>query len=41
MDHMMNGMEDTMWGIELVGVLAVVLLILAIAALVKFLFFNN
>lgn len=41
---MMNGMSDMMhgmgWGMGLVGLLVVVLLVLAVAALVKYLFFN-
>jgi hypothetical protein len=36
---MMDGAGGVMWGMGAVGLLAVVLLILAIAALVKYLFF--
>lgn len=41
---MMNGMLDggsMMWGMGLGGVLILVLVVLAIAALAKYLFFNN
>lgn len=34
---MMNGMEGTGWGMGLIGVLVLILLVLGIAALVKYL----
>ena len=37
MQDMMGGMH---WGMSLVGVLVVLLLVLAVAALVKYVFFN-
>lgn len=40
MDGMMNG-GPTMWGMGLVWLLVIVLLVLALAALVKYLFFNR
>jgi hypothetical protein len=40
MDGIMNGGE-MMWGMGLFGLLLIVLLLLAGAALVKYLFFNN
>jgi hypothetical protein len=39
MDHMMGG--GMMWGMGLIGLLLVVLLVLAIAALVKYLFYSR
>lgn len=42
MGHMMNGMSGgMMWGMGLIGLLVLVLLVLGIAALVKYLFFGN
>lgn len=41
---MMNGMMDgglMMWGVGLIWLLVVLLLVLGVAALVKYLFFNN
>ena len=40
MDGMMNG-GPMMWGMGLVWLLVIVLLVLALAALVKYLFFNK
>lgn len=40
MDGMMNG-GPMMWGMALVWLLVIVLLVLALAALVKYLFFNR
>ena len=40
MDGMMNG-GSMMWGMGLVWLLVIVLLVLALAALVKYLFFNK
>jgi len=39
MDHMMGG--GMMWGMGLLGVLLIIVLILAAAALVKYLFFSK
>jgi hypothetical protein len=39
MDHMMGG--GMMWGMGLIGLLLVVVVLLAIAALIKYLFFNR
>jgi hypothetical protein len=39
MDHMMGG--GMMWGMGLIGLLVIIVLILAAAALVKYLFFNK
>jgi hypothetical protein len=39
MDHMMGG--AMMWGMGLVGLLVIIVLILAAAALVKYLFFSK
>jgi hypothetical protein len=39
MDYMMGG--GMMWGMGLVGVLAIIVLLLAAAALVKYLFFGR
>ena len=39
MDHMMSG--GMMWGMGLIGLLLLVLLLLAIGALIKYLFFNR
>ena len=39
MDHMMGG--GMMWGMGLIGLLVIVVLILAAAALVKYLFFSK
>lgn len=42
MGYMMNGMSGgMMWGMGLIGLLVLVLLVLGIAALVKYLFFGN
>jgi len=38
MDHMMGG--GMMWGMGLIGLLLVILLLLGVAALVKYLFFK-
>ena len=40
MHDMMNSMDGMMWGMGLVGLLAVLVLILAAAALIKYLFFR-
>ncbi len=37
---MMNGMGSMMWGMGLVWLIVIVVLVLAIAALVKYLFFR-
>ena len=37
---MMNGMGGMMWGMGLVWLIVIVVLVLAIAALVKYLFFR-
>ena len=37
---MMNGMGGMMWGMGLVWLIVIVMLVLAIAALVKYLFFR-
>jgi hypothetical protein len=37
---MMNGMMDGMWGMGLIWLLFIVLIVLATAALVKYLFFK-
>jgi len=39
MDQMMGG--AMMWGIGLIGLLAIIVLVLAAAALVKYLFFSK
>ena len=39
MDEMMSG--SMMWGMGLISVLAIVVLVLAVAALVKYLFFSS
>jgi hypothetical protein len=39
MDHMMG--SGMMWGMRLIGLLVIIVLILAGAALVKYLFFNK
>ncbi len=39
MDHMMGG--GMMWGMGLIGVLLVIILVLGIAALIKYLFFDR
>jgi hypothetical protein len=39
MDHMMGG--RMMWGMGLIGVLIIIVLILAAAALVKYIFFSG
>ncbi|HLG90373.1 MAG TPA: hypothetical protein VKZ79_24655 [Alphaproteobacteria bacterium] len=39
-NEMMSG-APMMWGMGLVGVLIIVVLILAVAALIKYLFFSN
>jgi hypothetical protein len=39
MDHMMGG--GMMWGVGLVGLLVIIVLLFAAAALVKYLFFNK
>ena len=39
MDHMMGG--GMMWGMGLVGLLVIIVLLLATAALVKYLFFSK
>jgi hypothetical protein len=39
MDHMMGG--AMMWGMGLIGLLVILVLILAVAALVKYLFLSN
>lgn len=42
MGQMMNGMTGgAMWGMGVIGVLVLVLLVLGVAALVKYLFFGN
>ncbi len=38
---MMNGMEGTGWGMGLVGLLVLVLVVLGVAALAKYLFFDG
>ncbi len=40
MDGMMNMMGGMGWGMELVGILVLILLVLGIAALAKYLFFK-
>jgi hypothetical protein len=40
MDGMMNG-DGMMWGMGLFGLLLIVLIVLAVAALVKYLFFSR
>lgn len=37
---MMNGMGGMMWGMSLVWLIVIVVLVLAVAALVKYLFFR-
>lgn len=37
---MMNGMGGMMWGMDLVWLIVIVVLVLAVAALVKYLFFR-
>ena len=37
---MMNGMGGMMWGMSLVWLIVIVVLVLAVAALVKYLFFK-
>lgn len=39
-ETMMNNMGGMMWGMGLVGVLAIAVLVLSAAALVKYLFFS-
>jgi hypothetical protein len=39
MDHMMSGVM--MWGMGLIGLLLIIVLVLAVAALVKYLFFTK
>ena len=39
MDHMTGG--GMMWGMGLIGVLLVIILVLGIAALIKYLFFDR
>jgi hypothetical protein len=39
MDHMMGG--GMMWGMGLIGLLALIVLVLAAAALIKYLFFSR
>ena len=41
MNQMMDGMGGMMWGIGLLWLLVAVLLVLGIAALVKYLFFSR
>lgn len=41
MDGMMGGSGGMMWGMGLVGLLLIVLLVLGVAALVKYLFFDS
>ena len=42
MGQMMNGMSGgAMWGMGLIGILILALLVLGVAALVKYLFFNS
>ena len=40
-DGMMEGMSGMMWGMGLFGLLTLVLVILLVAALIKYLFFGN
>lgn len=40
MGSMMNG-GPMMWGMSLIGLLVIVLLVLGVAALIKYLFFNK
>jgi hypothetical protein len=39
MDHMMGG--GMMWGMGLIGLLLIIVLLLAVAALVKYVFFSK
>ncbi len=42
MGQMMDGMSGgAMWGMGLIGILVLALLVLGVAALVKYLFFNS
>lgn len=41
MDEMMNGMSAMMWGMGLFGVLVLAILVLGLAALIKYLFFGK
>jgi hypothetical protein len=40
-EQMMNGMEGMGWGMGLIGLLVLILLVLGIAALIKYLFSGN
>ena len=40
MQDMMGGMEGTMWGMGVFGIVVLILSLLAIAALVKYVFFR-